>query len=421
MSVNDQLQRAYQLIRAGSRQDAVQVLMPVLRADPANADAWWLLANAVTDPNQKKRALEEVLKLRPNDDRARKMLDQIAPPPPPPPPAADPFDMDDDAFNSPSAVTPPSTATVMPNWSSSTDTPATVSGSPSPIGADPFGSSSDPFGNTGSGSTDPFGGSTGASKAKNDAPPTYAPPAPMGYPPTNVPPAPVYMGPPPRKGPSCCLIFSCLFILLICVAPTLCVGAGFAGLSPVFNQIAVTLGARDFQSLPNVFSGQATPLPGSAIGDVLNQMGVENMGQLQSTLEGFATFVGTPGMSETLGAVFGLPSIGSALEGATNNKGSIEQGQTVSGNVAPGTVGDAWIISLNSGDTIVANAVGVGGTDTTLIIVDSANRVVDSNDDGPSGTDAQLTFTAPSDGKYTLIVSTFGGVGGEYQLSVQGQ
>lgn len=408
MSVNDQLQRAYQLIRAGNRQDAVQLLMPILRADPANADAWWLLSNAVTDPNQKKRALEEVLKLRPSDERARKMLDQIAPPPP----VSNDFDMADDVFSPPPAATPPPSAAVMPNWSSATDTPASVS----PVGPDPFGSAEDPFGSS-TGSSDPY---TPAPKAKNDAPPVMYSSGP-GYPAPNVPPAPVYMGPPPRKGPSCCLIFGCLFVLLLCVAPTLCVGAGFAGLSPVFNEVAVTLGARDFQSLPNLFSGQATPLPGSVIEDTFDQLGVENMGQLQGTFESFATLAGTPGMSQTLGAAFSLLSQGQILRETPNAKGSVEQGQTVSGNVAPGSVGDAWILSLNDGDSIVVNAEGLRGADTTLLIVDSTNTVLASNDDGPSGTDAQLVFTASADGKYTIVVGTFGSSGGEYRVAVAAQ
>lgn len=389
MSVNDQLQQAYQLIRAGSRQEAVQLLMPILRADQTNADAWWLLANAVTDPNQKKRALEEVLKLRPGDERARKMLNQIAPPPP-----ANTFDLDDDVFSPP----PAAPAEVMPNWASASDTQTSVS----PVGPDPFSS----------GGSDPV---APPPKAKNSAPPVYSQP-PAG----NVPPAPVYAGPPPRKGPSCCLIFSCLFILLICVAPTLCVGAGFAGLSPVFNQVAATLGARDFQSLVNVFSGQATPIPGSVLDDALDQFGVENFGQLQGTLEGFSTLVGTPGMAETLDAI-ALPSAGDTFQGTPVNKGGVEAGQTVNGNVTPNSAGDAWVISLNSGDSIVAEAEGVGGTDTTLVIVDSTNKVIDSNDDGSSGTDARLEFTASSNGKYTIIVGTFGNVGGEYQLTVDSQ
>ena len=399
MSVHDQLQQAYQYIRAGSRQEAVQILMPILRANPANADAWWLLANAVTDPNQQKRALEEVLKLRPTDERARKMLNQVAPPPPP----SNTFDMDDDIFSAPTSVTPVAPAEPMPNWSSATDTPASVS----PVGPDPFSS----------GGSDPY---APAPKAKNSAPPAYSQPPPTtGYPPGNVPPAPVYMGPPKRKGPSCCLIFSCLFILLICVTPTLCVGAGFAGLSPIFNEVAVTLGARDFQSLPNLFSGQATPLPVSVIDDTFDQLGIENMGQLQGTLEGFATLAGTPGLMSTVEAAFPPPVIGQPLSGTPVNRGTIEVGQSVTGNLSAGSVGDAWIINLSAGQVIVIDAEGGTGTDTTLTVVDNANIVQAFDDDGGSVMNSRLTFTADAAGKYTIVVGTFASQAGSYTLTVQ--
>ena len=410
MSVNDQLQRAYQLIRAGNRQESVQVLMPILRADPANADAWWLLANAVTDPNQKKRALQEVLKLRPTDDRARRMLEQLEPPPPPPPVQS--FDLDDDVFNDPPAAAPVTSDDVMPNWSSSTDTPASVSGSPSPIGADPFGSTGDPFGSSG----DPY---TPPPKVKNDAPPAYSPGP--GYPAPNVPPAPVYMGPPPRKGPSCCLIFSCLFVVLFCAAPALCVGAGFAGLSPVFNEVARTAGAADFQGLISVISGQATPLPGSALDEAFDQLGVENFGQLQGTFEGLATVAGTPGIFETAAANLGIPMVGMAFTGDTTSRGNIEPGQTVNGTVEPGSAGDAWVITLGANETIRVIAEGDGSTDTTLAVVDSDNIVREFNDDGSSGTDAQLEFTPILAGKYTIVVGTFADQGGSYTLTVNGE
>jgi hypothetical protein len=202
--------------------------------------------------------------------------------------------------------------------------------------------------------------------------------------------------------------------------PLLCVGAGFAGLSPVFNEIAVTLGARDFQGLFNVFSGQATPLPGSALDEAFNEMGVENFGQLQGTLESFATLQGTPGLLETAGAIFDVSNIGVPLPGTPVSKGNIEPGQTVSGNVAPGSVGDGWIISLNAGQSVVVTAEGVGSTDPTVAIADGDNIVRAFNDDfSPDNTDSRVTFTADSAGKYTIVVGTFTGNGGEYRLSVE--
>jgi hypothetical protein len=105
MSTEQQMQQAYQLIKQGRKEEAAAILVPIVRADNDNADAWWLLANAVSSSDQAKRALQMVLRVRPDDDRARRMLaklngEPIAPPRPPaePPrtskraaPADDPF------------------------------------------------------------------------------------------------------------------------------------------------------------------------------------------------------------------------------------------------------------------------------------------------------------------------------------------
>ncbi len=383
MSTNDQLQQAYQLIKAGNRQDAVQILMPILKADQSNADAWWLLANAVTDPSQQRRALNEVLKLRPGDEKALRMLGQL--------PSTD----------------PPAT------------TPAPVVSTPPPASTDPFADPGDPFADAG----DPY---TPAPKQKNDAPPVYAPPVmttptPVG----NVPPAPIYVGPAPRRGPSCCLLFGCLAVVLFCIAPLLCVGAGFAGLSPVFNDVARTLGARDFQGLADVFSGQATPLPGSALDDAFSQMGVSNMGELQGTMQGsidqLATMAGTPGIVETAAASFGMPIVGQPMPGSPVSRGNIEPGQTVNGNISSGSAGDAWVLSASAGATYVIDAEGDTSVDTILSVVDSSNTVVAFNDDGGSGTDSRLEFTPDTSGKYTIVVGTFGNIGGSYTLVVEQQ
>ncbi len=76
---SEDLQNAYNLIRDGQRAEAVSILLPLVRADPLSADGWWLLANAVDDPDQQRQALERVLKLRPDDDRARRMLNKLSP------------------------------------------------------------------------------------------------------------------------------------------------------------------------------------------------------------------------------------------------------------------------------------------------------------------------------------------------------
>jgi hypothetical protein len=72
-----QLQQAYEMIRANRKVDAQAILMPILKADEDNANAWWLLANALTDPAEIREALENVLRLRPTDSKAQQMLDNL--------------------------------------------------------------------------------------------------------------------------------------------------------------------------------------------------------------------------------------------------------------------------------------------------------------------------------------------------------
>jgi hypothetical protein len=72
-----QLQEAYQLIKSGKKQDAVQLLQTVLLMDRNNPDAWWLLANASDDPAEQREALETVLRLRPTHEQAQQKLNSL--------------------------------------------------------------------------------------------------------------------------------------------------------------------------------------------------------------------------------------------------------------------------------------------------------------------------------------------------------
>ncbi len=95
--VKEQLRAAYALIKEKKRQEAVDVLLPILQADEDNADAWWLLANCLNDPNDAREALDNVLRLRPDHDKAQTMLDAINAryPRPEPEPEVDEFGFGD--------------------------------------------------------------------------------------------------------------------------------------------------------------------------------------------------------------------------------------------------------------------------------------------------------------------------------------
>ena len=86
--MSEQLDHAYDLIKQGEAQGAIDVIEPLIRAEPDNEDAWWLLANATSETEAKRNALNNVLRLTSNtarEEKAQTMLAQLD---------ADPYDFD---------------------------------------------------------------------------------------------------------------------------------------------------------------------------------------------------------------------------------------------------------------------------------------------------------------------------------------
>ena len=80
-----QLNQAYELIQQENDDAALDILRPIVQADPQNVDAWWLITYATDDPREARRALVHVLKNRPEHTDARtnlQQLNEIAPPTP---------------------------------------------------------------------------------------------------------------------------------------------------------------------------------------------------------------------------------------------------------------------------------------------------------------------------------------------------
>lgn len=100
-TANQQLQQAYEAIKAGRKEEAIDLLLPILQADDNNAQAWWLMANALRDPDDIRESLENVLRLQPGYDKAQQMLDKLNAryPRKPKPPADYAFDEDDPFAN----------------------------------------------------------------------------------------------------------------------------------------------------------------------------------------------------------------------------------------------------------------------------------------------------------------------------------
>jgi hypothetical protein len=72
-----ELVEAYNLIKAGQRQEAGRILKNYLAQNKSDPQAWWLMANAATQPETIRRCLETVLNLDPTNAKARARLEKI--------------------------------------------------------------------------------------------------------------------------------------------------------------------------------------------------------------------------------------------------------------------------------------------------------------------------------------------------------
>ncbi len=71
------LQNAYALIKVGRQQDALAILIPVVKQDPNIADAWYLLGFALTDPQKRLQAFQQVLRIDPANQAAQRQIAKI--------------------------------------------------------------------------------------------------------------------------------------------------------------------------------------------------------------------------------------------------------------------------------------------------------------------------------------------------------
>lgn len=89
------LRQAADLIRAGKKDQAQPLLVEFLRDEPNNAQAWYLLSHALTDPKRQQYAVLQALRADPTFERARNRLIMLQGGTPPaakaaPPPKFDP-------------------------------------------------------------------------------------------------------------------------------------------------------------------------------------------------------------------------------------------------------------------------------------------------------------------------------------------
>jgi tetratricopeptide (TPR) repeat protein len=73
-SGEEMLQQAVGLCQAGQKHQAAGILISVLKMEPSNELAWWLLSNCVEPPQQKRDCLNRVMRINPNHSGARLFL-----------------------------------------------------------------------------------------------------------------------------------------------------------------------------------------------------------------------------------------------------------------------------------------------------------------------------------------------------------
>jgi len=77
MSTDPHLQRVAELITVGQVDEAKHAITQLLRGYSEDADAWYLAARLMEDPEAQKRALQHTLTINPNHNEARDALNQL--------------------------------------------------------------------------------------------------------------------------------------------------------------------------------------------------------------------------------------------------------------------------------------------------------------------------------------------------------
>lgn len=401
-----QLQQAYEFIKAGQREQAGTILVAILKRDRNNADAWWLLANASNDPDKARQALENVLRIRPDDVRAREKLDKLGGTASEPPPSShfsmpiSPTSSSTDPFGATTSNDDPFASFPQPAWSADSTPKADDMPMVSPFGdfdLDNFDPSADiPFPEApsekpvaaASGSVisrpgartvnttapgDPFGEVTyggdpfadvGALRPKRNAPDPLAPPKRSG------------------RNPVIVVLFLSLFACAICAV------------------VAI-----------------------AAIGPQINA-GIQQVQQVLLTVTSdpdFATVMAASGTMVAASSTQSQAGNGQALPNDLNNRGSLSYGQALN-NTVDGMKDDSWTFSGTTGDQVMIEADANSDLDPQLALYDTSRKQIAQNDDIDFGTNknSRITITLPKTGTYTIVVSAFGS-GGAYTLHLSQQ
>jgi hypothetical protein len=404
------LQQAYNLIKANQRREAGELLVELLKTDRDNADAWWLLANASTKPDQREKALSQVLRLRPGDDRAQKMLEKLRAESEPPPRFTAPSSASWMSASTPPAPTPTVNeddwmAGISQNMFSGPepDDPFASTVVDQKDFGDPFGTSTydNPFG-------DPFGESS--TTVINDDP--FAPQQddpfgePRAYDELFGLPEKAKRGTQRRRGsnPLAALLIVVAVIVLIAgacflIASTL-TNAGITA----FNQ-AVANDPTWAAAMTQI--NDPTQLAG--IQDILND----------PTVAAAMTQFGDPTQIAEMMQMVGTP--GAALNTSSlTMRGTISFGEPRRDTVSS-SKDDGWTFNGSSGDQVIIEVKAYNSSlDPQVYLYGPNGEYLGENDDidfANGNKNSRLQVTLPSSGEYTIVVSPFG-LGGEYEVRV---
>lgn len=362
------LKEAYRYLKGGDKDEAIRLIKPVIQADRDNAAAWWLLANAVSKPEHARQALEQVLRLRPADERARVMLDRLntyaAPPEPVPPPepprhtaAEDPFailDKADDPFGDPFAD----------------------------VGTD------DPFGDANAGHEDPFGDPFEDAGYASDA---YTDPfADSGQPLYND-------GPYDAFGSQSSSSVGAAALAYTEADPF----KGVPGL-PVGNK-----GVRAANSGSISAEGQRYRTFAYGVAAVLIVVLLVALGAVLMGLGSGNAGRNTPPLGEC-----------AADGGQSVNCGSLSLDERWEGRIYAGQY-HRWFVDVAAGQQVRIDATSAFDDDTYLELYQPNGVLLATNDDGGLNFEARIELTLHQAGTYEVRVRMFRDLAGRYELMIR--
>lgn len=469
-----QLQEAYQLIKSGNKQDATRLLLAVLKENRDSADAWWLLANATSDTDKQRQALNQVLRLKPDHNAAQRLLEKVntsAPsrPASPPPQRDDPFgSRASDDFGDPFGSTSTQTTRAIPPSYPANDDPF---GAQTRLSNDPFGSSrnDDPFGDPFAAppsrpqddpftqprrpiNDDPFASS------RNDDPfadPFAAPPSrkrKVEDDPYTQPRRPInddpFMGgspqPPVRtrvvvekKRTNPLVIILAIIGIIGVVSCGLVVIAGIAGFNIVSQAVQTAMPDGTFEAYmeavqTGVPQGTLEAMMEDVQGSLLTSIPGGDLNALLGSLPGAVLTSVPPG---TLEAIMGqMPpevmtaiALGTPMQADNGVIGDIVERGAI-GFTTPiratledgGFTNHAYKFTGEAGQSIAIELDAIGNAfDVKLALLAADGSLVAENDDidfSNNNLNSRIEITLPANGSYTVVVGDVGFSGGEYEL-----